>query len=228
MFVNAIKKVSKSIFPIFWDKVVKTNISVGVVGTGFFIDQNGTFLTCNHVIDNIPPGTRKLYLGSIPHQRLTKPITITEIGKDIDRDVYVGNIKASDIEYLTLSTERPDIGKSVCLCGYPLAEISFQKGIVQTNQTRQYYQPSYVLDYMSATITDEGRSQTYNYKGFLTRDESYPGMSGGPVFDIDGVVWGIGGAHWPRKIHNTDKEIINGIVNDGAILKQIIDAVMKK
>ena len=54
------------------------NTILGVSGTGFFIDDEGTFLTACHVIDNVPPGSDLIYCGNIPFRIIGTPITIQE------------------------------------------------------------------------------------------------------------------------------------------------------
>jgi hypothetical protein len=226
MLVKAIEIVSKSIFPIFFEHRQGDRIVIGIVGSGFFIDDNGTFLTACHVMDSGPDGARKLYIGNIPHRRINPPVEIEEIRKNNDRDVFIGRIERDYYEPLTLAKGGPPIGKTLCLCGYPMAIIRITRGQINTNNVRQYYQPTFVLDGAEIQIRDP-KGTVYNYSGFMTRDASYPGMSGGPIFDVEGIVWGMNVAHVsrhiPRPPNPNSIEVINGISIKTEILSQVIN-----
>jgi len=62
-------------------------------GTGFFIDDNGTFLTANHVVSKRPPNSRLIYHGSIPHIVIPKPLKIRVIYRDELKDICIGQIQ---------------------------------------------------------------------------------------------------------------------------------------
>jgi hypothetical protein len=51
MMVKAIGKISKAMFPIFKQIIEGQQIAIGVAGTGFFINQEGVFVTTAHVFD---------------------------------------------------------------------------------------------------------------------------------------------------------------------------------
>jgi len=226
MLVKAIEIVSKSIFPIFFEHRQGNQVNIGIVGTGFFIDDKGTFLTACHVMDSGPDDARKLYVGNIPYRRINPPVEIEEIQRNNDRDIFIGRIERDYYEPLTLAEGGPPIGKTLCLCGYPLAEIRILRGRINTSNVRQYYQPTFVLDGAEVRIQD-ARGTVHNYTGFMTRDASYPGMSGGPVFDVDGIVWGMNVAHVSRNIPRPPNpnpiEVINGISIKTEILSQVIN-----
>lgn len=226
LLAKAIEIVSKSIFPIFFELRQEDRVGIKTAGTGFFIDDNGTFLTACHVIDSAPNGARKLYIGNIPYRRINPPVEIEEIRRNNDRDIFIGRIERDYFEPLTLAEGGPPIGKTLCLCGYPLAEISIVEGRINTNNVRQYYQPTFVLDGADVQIGDS-TGTIRSYSGFMTRDASYPGMSGGPIFDVDGIVWGMNVAHMSRNIprppHPNPIEVINGISIKTEILSQVIN-----
>jgi hypothetical protein len=83
---------------------------------------------------------------------------------------------------------------------------------------RQYWQPTYIID--AVTIADNGK----NYVGFMTQDISLNGMSGGPVFDTDGIVHGIDTAFVQREIPQKDKpaiQVFNGIALENASIADV-------
>lgn len=62
----------------------------------------------------------------------------------------------------------------------------------------------FVIDYLNA----------FNTLNFITQNTSLKGMSGGPVFDINGLVYGMDVRTWTRTIKISEKESMslrNGI-----------------
>jgi S1-C subfamily serine protease len=220
MFAEAIAKIQGSIFPIFFRLQRGREITIGISGTGFFIDDIGHFLTAHHVIINVPKGSELLYAGNVPHRPLKKFDEIREVYKDIERDLFLGKIEKDPLPKIEFANETPRIGTSICLCGYPLARLAFNpKTGIDVKNARQYWQPTYLVDYAEATIDNR------NYKGFITQDTSLAGMSGGPVFDKQGRVCGIDVATWRREIVKPGAPTIpvnNGLVTKVEVIKEFI------
>lgn len=220
MFADAIERVSSAFFPIFWEHRIGNRMSVGISGTGFFISSTGYFITAEHVITGIPKGARIIYGGNIPDSVLPQPLTIQEIFRDAESDIFIGQINIQNESYFTILEQPPRIGTSVCLCGYPLAQMSGRQiGIIDVNAVRKYYQPTFVIDYV--TSINEGRT----HDGFMTQHTSLNGMSGGPVFGIDGQALGMDVATFGRRILIPDGPQImvnNGIVQGVGRLRQAI------
>ncbi len=108
MFTKGVEIISKSIFPIF--KVCKYNnqTSIAVVGTGFFIDDKGTFLTASHVIENT--ATEKCnywYFGNLPSIPIKNPIDIEELKRDNIRDIFLGKISKDFHEPVKIAKTSP-------------------------------------------------------------------------------------------------------------------------
>jgi len=226
MFSKAIGQISKGIFPIFARIRQGTRLGISIRGTGFFIDNEGTFITACHVIDGSPPGSTLLYGGNIPFRSITTPVEIEEIRRNNDRDIYIGRIERDYYESLELTDKSPPVGKTLCLCGYPLARMRIRaNNVIDMSQVRPYYQPTFVLDGFQGSIRDSTGTNR-NYLGFMTRDASYPGMSGGPVFDTNGIVWGMDVAELGRRIPrpNNPINISNGIVLKSEIISGFINA----
>jgi S1-C subfamily serine protease len=219
MYQSAIEKIKKSIFPIFFLSTEGQNTTMGVTGTGFFIDDKGHFLTALHVITEAPANSIFEYRGNVPENIFNPPEAIIEIYRDPVRDIFLGKLNISNTIPVSLVLDRPKTGKSICLCGYPLAQLSINSdGSINVSAVRQYWQPTYIID--TVTIAGDGK----NYVGFMTQDISLNGMSGGPVFDINGVVHGIDTAFVQREIPQKDKpaiQVFNGIALENASIADV-------
>lgn len=220
MYQKAIEKIKKSIFPIFFISVQGQNTQIGVTGTGFFIDDQGHFVTALHVITDCPPNSTFQYRGNIPDHIVNPPQPIVEIFRDPVRDIFLGKINAAPTTPVALVLDKPKAGMSVCLCGYPLAQLSQNPdGSINVGAVRQYWQPTYIID--AVTVADRGK----NYVGFMTQDISLNGMSGGPVFDIEGIVHGIDTAFLTREIPQKDNkpsiQVFNGIALENASIPDV-------
>lgn len=223
MYQKAFKKIKNSIFPIFYQAKKGNLINIGVSGTGFFINDNGLFLTAHHVISNIPLGSKVLYAGNVPYNNI-QPIPFREVFVDFERDIFIGHISENNLSPVSLSYDKTEIGTTVCLCGYPLAQIKLAKDkSVDINNVRQYWQPTYAIDHSKIKLS--GRL----YEGFITQHASLSGMSGGPVFDIQGNVLGFDVASSTRKLKNPNNEemnIVNGIVTSINSVQDIVKGVL--
>lgn len=219
MYQIAIERIKKSIFPIFFVSTDGQNTQMGVSGTGFFIDNNGHFLTALHVMTEAPSNSIFQYRGNIPEHIVNPPEVITEIYRDPIRDIFLGKININGTTPVEPIIDRPKSGKSVCLCGYPLAKLTQNPdGSINVSAVRHYWQPTFIID--AVTVADNGK----NYIGFMTQDISLNGMSGGPVFDTDGVVHGIDTAFVQREIPQKDKtaiQVFNGIALENASIPDV-------
>jgi hypothetical protein len=95
-------------------------------------------------------------------------------------------------------------------------------GSINVGNVRQYWQPTFIID--GITANNNGK----NYLGFMTQDTSLNGMSGGPVFDIEGIVYGVDVAMLNREIPQKDRSPIsvhNGIVIENITIKDIYEKI---
>jgi hypothetical protein len=87
---------------------------------------------------------------------------------------------------------------------------------------RRYWQPTFVIDETQVVI--QGRT----YAGYIVEHSCYPGMSGAPVFDMEGKVRGLVGANLTRTIPPLPDEVptvlANGIVIDVEHIRGFLEA----
>lgn len=229
MFVKAIKIAKNAMFPIFrFEQIDPVQARVLVIGSGFFINRSGYFVSVAHVFDNPNTQTSFRYFGQVPDKVNNPPLIIKEVGRNDDLDIFIGKIEIKNSNYFGLAKNRPDIGKSVCISGYPLAQLGNNpQGGLELSGVRRYFQPSFVLDYaVSKSGNMQGHIRTHD--GFLVRDLGLYGMSGGPVFDAKGFVFGIqGSVTQPRKSVGSSGETI-AVQNALAIRSILILDLLKK
>jgi len=230
MFVKSCEIATKAMFPIFcFEKLSPKQMKVGVVGTGFFINAQGYFITLCHIFDKKKQDVSFKYWGILPDKVINPPLEIQEIKRDDNQDIFVGKVDVKKTPgFFLLSNKVPDIGRSVCVSGYPLAKITKNsQGGLALGGVRRYFQPSFVLDRVRLkTKSDIGVDR--NHDGFLVRDVGLFGMSGGPVFDPDGYVVGIqASVTEPRESKNAaGRKII--VENACAIRGNLILSFLKK
>ena len=218
MFENAVNKVCSSIFPIFAVTRPGDAKSTHVVGTGFFIGKAGRFITANHVMSGVPAGTTFWYGGNIPASWLPRMLQIREVFSDPKADLFVGDVPGQQLPPLQVAQSVPKPGKSVCLCGYPLPKVSTSGEAVVTRDIRQYWQPTSVVDFLNAS------GEGVRFDGFITQHASLRGMSGGPVFDVAGVVFGVDQGCMHRQA--VEVRVDNGLVIGVGTIRASIGAVV--
>lgn len=228
MFSKAIQVIKQSIFPIFNTSPKST----GVLGTGFFIDDNGHFLTAAHVINALPKGANLGYLGNIPHSKfIGKKFNSVEIlAQDDDKDLAYGKVTQDILPALSLADANPLIGESISLCGYPLPMITKSNNTQSSNSldvtaVRQYWQPTIMMDSVRKDFLYEK-----NFHSFLTQHAALPGMSGGPIFNLQGKVIGVISANWTRRIprpNGVNLNVENGIGIDLTEVNSFLESISK-
>jgi S1-C subfamily serine protease len=185
MFADAVAKLSGSIFPIFYAYDGDDHPIISVSGTGFFVDDSGLFVTVDHSMNCAPNGSTYYYYGNLPDELTQPPVEIEPVARDSGRDLYLGRIGRNYLRAVELSGEAVRPGDAVCLSGYPLAEVTIKAEGGFVANVRRYWQPTFVVDTTQAVV--DGRV----YDGYLVGHPCFSGMSGGPVFDIEGKVRGM-------------------------------------
>ncbi|KKM98229.1 hypothetical protein LCGC14_1160030 [marine sediment metagenome] len=130
----------------------------------------------------------------------------------------IGKVEENFFPVVESNEEIPKRGTSVCLCGYPMTKLNQNTdGSLNVNLVRKYWQPSFVIDQMIHK----------NIKSFITQHPSLPGMSGGPVFDINGKVYGMDYSSLARDIIGPDPmKIRNGVIIEVKEIKTIIERLI--
>ena len=223
MYQDAIEHVKNSIFPVFFKVQQGPQPRIGVSGTAFFVDDEGLFVTASHVAEGIPQGATLFYAGNVPYTPINQPIDIEEVFSDTEKDIFIGRVDSDYLPGLSFSDEAVRPGKSLCLSGYPLSRLSQDPdGTINVSNVRTYWQPTFAIDGIEANINNKA------YKGFMTQHTSLRGMSGGPVFDDEGIVFGMDVATLTRKIpnpDNTETVVPNGVAIEVSVIEEVIDSI---
>src|SRR3954453_14924921 len=215
MFADAVAKLTASIFPIFYTYGEGQDAAIDVCGTGFFVDDRGHFLTADHIMNSAPADATYYYYGKVPDQMSQQPVEIEQVASDPPHDLYLGRVTRDYLRAVELSAAAVRLGDYVCLSGYPMAVISVAAEGRFVGNIQRYWQPTFVVDATQAVI--HGR----RYDGYIVDRPCFSGMSGGPVFDVEGKVRGMGAGTLTRTIPELEGDPIvvrNGIVIDGGYI----------
>jgi len=218
MYADAVAKIVGSIFPIYY--VDPRSELVGVCGTGFFVDEDGLYLTSEHVMASPPPGSTAYYYGRTPDE-VCEAAEFEHVASDPEHDLYLGRVNGVHVRPVEISDEPVRPGDALCLSGYPMAVLSISpQGLV--GNVRRYWQPTFSID-VTETVID---ARTYD--GYIVQHACFPGMSGGPVFDTDGRVRGLAAATLTRRIPavpgETPTVVSNAVVIDVSHIRAFLQA----
>jgi hypothetical protein len=146
-------------------------------------------------------------MGNVPHsgKLANRFIKVSILQNDPNLDLALGQVKQAGLPPLNLASASASLGQSIVLCGYPLPMITHQTAqhpatkavhtLLNVSNVRQYWQPTVLIDSLpkQALINKP-------FHSFLTQHASLMGMSGGPIFDLNGDVVGVASANWTRQI----------------------------
>lgn len=223
MYADAVAKVTESIFPIFFNRWDGGRCEVGVRGTGFFLDDRGLFLTADHVIAGAPPGSTLYYYGKVPDEVCEPAVEIEHVASDPAHDLYLGRISRDALPPVEFSDQPVRPGDSVCLAGYPMPVLSINSEGRLVGSVRRYLQPTFAVDTTQVVIG------TRTYDGYIVQHSCLVGMSGGPVFDVEGMVRGMAAATVSRTVPDPSgglAVVTNGVVIDLEHIRGIFHAAM--
>lgn len=221
MYADAVARIAKSIFPLLFTRSDSQSCNVGVRGTGFFLDDTGVFLTANHVVAGAPAGSTMYYYGRVPDEVCAPAVEIEYLANDPVHDLYLGRVCRDYLEPVELSTTPVRPGDSVCLAGYPMPVLSISSHGALVGNIRRYWQPTFVVDAMQVVIGAK------IYDGYIVERSCLVGMSGGPVFDIEGRVRGMTAATVSRTVPDVggDSTVVpNGVVIDLEHIQRFLQA----
>jgi len=220
MFADAVATLAASIFPIFYAYENADGPIISVSGTGFFVDDDGLFVTVDHSMNCAPAGARYFYYGNLPDELIQPPLEIERVASDPGRDLYLGRVRRDQLRAVEFSSEAVRPGDSVCLAGYPMAEVSVNAEGGFVANVRRYWQPTFVIDATQAVVGHRV------YDGYIVGHPCFSGMSGGPVFDVEGKVRGMAAATVTRTEPELDGDstvVKNGIVLDREHIRAFIE-----
>jgi S1-C subfamily serine protease len=220
MYADAVAKITQSIFPIFLALPQGDSFTMGVTGTGFFVDDRGLFVTSHHIMAAVE-GSRVYYYGKVPDQVCQPALEIEHVADDPARDLYLGRVPRKYQPPVEFASEPVRPGNSVCLSGYPMAVVSSNPEGGLVGNVRRYWQPTFVVDATQAVVDNR------TYDGYIVQHACLPGMSGGPVFDMGGKVRGMAVASLTRTIPQPGGNpfvVSNGIVIDVELIRRFIGA----
>lgn len=223
MYADAVAKITESIFPIFFNQWDGDQCEVGVRGTGFFIDDSGLFLTADHVIAGAPPGSTLYYYGKVPDEVCEPAVEIEHVASDPAHDLYLGRVCRDALPAVEFSYEPVRPGESVCLAGYPMPVLSINSEGHLVGSVRRYWQPTFAIDTTQVVIGPR------MYDGYIVQHACLVGMSGGPVFDVEGKVRGMAAATVSRTVPDPSGSLTvlpNGVVIDLEHIQGMLHAAM--
>ena len=137
------------------------------MGSGVVIDQFGSIITANHVVEGAKSITVIDYDGNEYEAVYFTGCEYADLGM-----VYIK--PPTPLPIVSLAEANAEVGDTIYICGSSLGEFtnSLSKGIV---------------GYPDRLFEDTG----YSKPVFQSDASAYPGNSGGPVYNIDGQIVGI-------------------------------------
>ncbi len=182
----------KVVFPF----VVKQGEQIKFLGSGFFIQQGGGFVTAKH---NLYDGEKSiiddLLIIDYRAEGEFHPRRISHVFKHKIADILLGmcswDVRQPDVfienDFLTMAKAQPKIGETVHTYAYPKNEVVKMEDGSFVGEFQPMYQFGEVVEYFP-----NGRDRTF-LPGpcYQTTILVEGGSSGGPIFNQEGKVVGI-------------------------------------
>lgn len=178
-----------------------TPTSIRLLGTGFYLQPRGGFVTAAHVAEEAQQliSTRPDSVGiahTLPNGR-TKFLPIwkffihktADLAFGIPRYEFVDDNTGTAFraKVLSLTDVAPAIGSRISTWSYPLHQVL---GDEATGQSMQL-QPDFYRGVLQELFAKRGPSAKLRPPYYQTSIHLYGGSSGGPVFDFEGQVFGV-------------------------------------
>jgi S1-C subfamily serine protease len=108
-----------------WKPFVEPDIAPKAFGSGFAINDAGSFVTNHHVVE----GCRKLVVMYNDKKAYAETLASSK-----ELDLAVISVRAATPYYLALRNKTPAIGESVKAAGYPRGYFKFSEGIISATK----------------------------------------------------------------------------------------------
>jgi hypothetical protein len=175
------------------------------------------------VIAGAPPGSTLYYYGKVPDEVCEPAVEIECVASDPAHDLYLGRVCRDALPAVEFSYEPVRPGESVCLAGYPMPVLSINSEGHLVGSVRRYWQPTFAIDTTQVVIGPR------MYDGYIVQHACLVGMSGGPVFDVEGKVRGMAAATVSRTVPDPSGSLTvlpNGVVIDLEHIQGMLHAAM--
>lgn len=178
-----------------------TQTSFGLLGTGFYLQPKGGFATAAHVASEAQellskqPGSIGISHTLPDGRTLFRPIwkffihPTADVAFGIPGAEFI-NDRTGEIyrtKVLCLKRTPPDIGSAISTWAYPLHRLVGDKTMGQVLQL----QPTFYNGTLQELFLKKGPSARLTPPYYLTNIHLHGGSSGGPVFNLNGEVFGI-------------------------------------
>lgn len=197
MWQKACELVKPSIAVIIRKTVNDDRLTWRTVGTAFQISDypQPTFMTCAHVLVN---GHGKenfehaIFSSFGKTDGSSRGIKITHISLDLDIAIFVSDEGAKCKNILGFSDSVLEMGTSIAAIGFPnpkSPELFDQSG--GRLQLRMRFSAGYISSNDTTIRLPQTLYTLLDLKHYEMNMFSYPGLSGAPVFDLEGNIFGM-------------------------------------
>ena len=180
----------KAIFPIVRVIHEASIAAYRFLGTGFYIDNGGTFLTAKHVFPNAESTKEHIYNAITFDSQNSQPfpLPISDLVFSPQFDIALGRVQgASDIQPLDVATENPPINFDIVTAEFSRTHIERMQNEKLSLTFVTCYRKGHIIRYYGSTYPESIPTQCLEL--------SFPalkGASGAPVLlELSGAVIGM-------------------------------------